>query len=50
MAIKPVANGVIPGMISAPATKSKATAPKANGAAMPAGQINPMLPLGKGKK
>jgi hypothetical protein len=45
---KTVSTGVIPGIVAAPASPSKASnyKPKANGAAMPAGNVNPMLPLG----
>lgn len=40
--------GVKPGVISVPASPSKSSNfhAKPNGTAMPAGQINPMLPLG----
>jgi len=49
---KPVQSGVIPGIISAPATPAKAYQPKPNGVAMPAGQINPFVnvPPKGGKK
>ena len=40
-------NGVKPGIISVPAKPAKATAPKANGVAMPSSQINPFVPGGK---
>ena len=47
---KTIDTGVKPGVISVPATKAKATAPKANGVAgMPKGDINPFIG-GKGKK
>ena len=53
MAMNKSASGVIPGIISAPATPSKSSnySPKPNGSSMPAGQINPFVSVpAKGKK
>jgi len=48
MAIKNVAGGVKPGVISVPAKKASTPTPAANGSAMPKSDINPFI--GKGKK
>ena len=52
MATTPAKGGVIPGVISVPATPAKGYQPKPNGVAMPTGVINPFVsaPPKGGKK